>query len=146
MPAIDYTGRDPQTGHMLPGNRLAVGAGGNPNSRKIADLNRAFLGCGTPEIVAELFGLQLKAAREGDGHAREWLLNKLTGRATQAVEVSTADEKTIRLEANNTLGVILAVLKSHPEASYAVSEALQRATARPMGAIDGPGNRSDAAS
>ncbi len=69
MPEIDYDGRDRQTGFFLPGNRRAVGAGGNPNARRTSELNRSFMACGSPEIVAELFDLQLKAAREGDGHA-----------------------------------------------------------------------------
>ncbi len=74
------------------------------------------------------------------------MLNKLTGKAIQAVEVSTADDKSIKLEANNTLGVVLAVLKSHPEASYAVAEALQRATTIPIEAnTSGPVNGSDTA-
>src|ERR1017187_5138258 len=99
MPDIDYSGNDPITGHFLPGNRRAVGAGGNPNAKRTSELNRSFMACGTPDIVAELFELQLKAARDGDGHAREWLLNKLTGKAIQAVEVSTGDDRSIKVEA-----------------------------------------------
>ena len=96
MPEIDYSGKDPMTGYFLPGNRRAVGAG-NPNAKKIAELNKALLACGTAEVVAELFNLQLAAARGGDHQAGQWLLNKLTGKASQAIEL-TDDSGKLRIE------------------------------------------------
>ena len=114
--------------------------GGNPNAKRTAELNKALLACASPEVVAS-FTLQLEAARGGDHQAGQWLLNKLTGKAVQAVELSTANNKSFKVEASNTLSVVLAVLKNHPEVSHEVAAALQRATAPTIEApTDGPGN------
>ena len=61
---INYDRKDPFTGYFLPGNRRARGVGGSPAEKRTAKLNRARLDCGAPEVVAELFNLQLLAARE----------------------------------------------------------------------------------
>ena len=117
-------GRDPQTGFFKPGNQIGL-SGGNPNARKIAELNRAFLNCGTDEIVSELFELTLKQARDGDTVCLKYLLDKLTGRPIQAVEVSSVEPGTGKNEGVRLTQVFLSIIGDDPEKKAAFAAALR---------------------
>jgi hypothetical protein len=78
-------------GRLVQGHKVSVGNRGGGNAHKVAALNRALLDCASPETVAELFDLTLKRARDGDNVCLMYLLNKLTGRPAQSIEVTQAD-------------------------------------------------------
>jgi len=128
MAAIDYTGKDPQTGQFLPNNKRAVGSvgGGNPNPKRMAGLKRAFLECGSEADVRELYALLMKAARDGDIQATKLLLDHLVGRPTHQVEVTGLDGDPVKVDMATMTSVILGVLGDDPEKQYKMAAALRQ--------------------
>jgi hypothetical protein len=85
----EVEGRD-RFGYFAPGNRIGRD-GGNPNSRRMAELKRALIACGTQEDIQKLYSTLLTAALEGDVQAAKLLLDHLVGRPSQSIELTGAE-------------------------------------------------------
>jgi hypothetical protein len=140
MSSIGTVNQD-RLGRFVPGNKLGLG---NATYRRYAEHRREWMEGSSPEERANVRAKLVGLALAGDMAAIKLYSEMTYGKAEQKIEISGADGESVKVEAKNTLEVVLGVLKSHPEASYAVAEALQHATATPIEAINGPGNGSDA--
>jgi hypothetical protein len=123
----DYDGKDPVTGYFLPGNRRAAGSvgGGNPNTKRMGELKRALLDCGSVEAVQELYRVLMDAARDGDVQAAKLLLDHLVGRPSQAIELTGSGGDPVRVDMASLTAVLLSSLEPFPDAKYAAARALR---------------------
>jgi hypothetical protein len=132
--------RDPQTGYFRPGNRLG-GQGGNPNAKRMAELKRALIACGTEDDIQKLYKTLMAAALGGDVQAAKLLLDHLVGRPSQSIEVTGIEGDPVKIDMANLTTVILGALSSHPEARYAVAAALRGISQlKNQETSNGPGN------
>jgi hypothetical protein len=120
------SGRD-ERGLFKAGNTISKGVGGNPSVKRMAELKRALVDCGTVEDVQKLYAALLTAALGGDTSAAKLLLDHLVGRPTQSVEVSGIEGEPVRFNMAAFVGVIQTALADHPEAQYKLAAALRGA-------------------
>ena len=142
MPSAN-NGRDPQTGLFRSGHAFSKGnAGGNPNGKRMAELKRALIACGTEEDVQKLYAALLTAALGGDTPAAKLLLDHLVGRPSQSIELTGIEGDSVKIDMANLTTVILGALGSHPEARYAVAAALRGISQlkNQEASSNGPGN------
>jgi hypothetical protein len=88
MPDICYEGKDPMTGRFLPGNQRAKEVGGNPETKRIAELKRVFRECVTEDDVRAVVKSLVEAAKDGDVHAMRLFLDRTLGKQPIAIEGS----------------------------------------------------------
>jgi hypothetical protein len=123
-------------GLFRPDNTVSKGVGGNPNSKRMAELKQALIACGTVEDVQKLFAALLAAALDGDTPAAKLLLDHLVGRPAQTVEVSGTEGEPVRFNMAAFMAVITTALADYPEAQYKLAAALKGV--RPDGGPDRP--------
>jgi hypothetical protein len=119
-------GRD-DFGRFAKGNAIAAG---NPMNMRMRELRKALLDTATEPDIRELYSSLMESARGGDTAAARVLLEYLTGRPAQAVELSGPDGSA--LGAGAILAVVTAALKDFPEARVRVAAEFKR-----MAAIEG---------
>jgi len=84
------SGRDESTGRFLHGN---PGGPGNPDGPRVAKLRSALLECISPEDVAELGRVLLKAALAGDTASARLLLDRLLGKTRDGEALEKLEQK-----------------------------------------------------
>ena len=118
--------RDWQTGQLQPGHKVSVGnRGGNPNYKRMSELKRALIACGSEEDIQKLYASLLAAALEGDTSAAKLLLDHLVGRPAQTVEVSGTDGDPVKFDMRAFTAIITTALADYPEAQYKLAAALR---------------------
>jgi hypothetical protein len=78
--------REPD-GRFRPGNRVAVGVGGNPRAKQTAEIYRAIAAAATPEAVLAVLEALHARALAGDSNAATCWLQRVVGPARTVVEV-----------------------------------------------------------
>jgi hypothetical protein len=141
MSDISNGNRDPMTGHFRLGNKLG-GQGGNPNAKRMAELKKALVACGTEQDIQDIYKTLMAAALGGDVQAAKLLLDHLVGRPSQSVEISGFEGDPVKLDMQNLTATLLVALKAFPEAKIAVARALYSiGHTKPEGAVsDEPGS------
>jgi hypothetical protein len=109
-------------GRLKPGTRLH--GGGNPLARAHYQFRMEWIGASTPEERAKVRAKVVSMVMEGNTAALKMYLEMEAGNTTVPIELSTPDGESIKVEAANTVAVILAALSTHPEAKLAVATAL----------------------
>jgi hypothetical protein len=99
------SGRD-ERGLFKPGNTISKGVGGNPNTKRMAELKQALIACGTVEDVQKLYTALLTAALAGDTPAAKLLLDHLVGRPTQPIEVTGSGPTPIQTDITAIVAII----------------------------------------
>lgn len=88
-----------QFGQFERGNKLSIGnAGGNPNGKRMGELKRALIGCGTEEDIQKLYKTLMAAALGGDVQAAKLLLDHLVGRPSQSIELTGMEQNNGQLQ------------------------------------------------
>ncbi len=101
------SGRNSETGTLLPGHRISVGnRGGNPNAKRMAELKQALIACGTVEDVQKLYAALMAAALDGDVPAAKLLLDHLVGRPTQPIEVTGTGPAPVQTDIRALVAII----------------------------------------
>jgi hypothetical protein len=94
-------------GQFASGHTFSRGnAGGNPNHRRMSELKRALIACGTEEDVQKLYAALLAAALDGDTPAAKLLLDHLVGRPTQPIEVTGPGPAPIQTDITAIVAII----------------------------------------
>jgi hypothetical protein len=89
---VANNGRDPMTGRLLPGNRVAVGnRGSNSVARRAHELRQCLLEAVSPEDVLAVGRKLVELAKDGDVTAAKLWLEYVLGRPVQGVELSGLD-------------------------------------------------------
>jgi hypothetical protein len=114
--------RDPMTGRLLPGAKLA--GGGNPNAKRMHELRKQILATTTEEQVKNVMDALYKQAVEGDVPACTTWLKYTVGPPPQAIEISTGDDS-VKVDMQGLTAVILGALSDLPEARVKVAAALR---------------------
>lgn len=86
---VNGEGRDPQSGQFLRGNKLARG---NRHQERITRLRTALLDAVTPGDMRKVIKRLVTKAKAGDMQAAKLLLDRLYGRAPQAIQLLVHDE------------------------------------------------------
>ena len=137
------TSRDPETGRLLPGHRVSVGnAGGNPSAKRMSELKKALIACGTEDDVQKLYAALLAAALDGDTPAAKLLLDHLVGRPTQPIEVTGTGPAPVQTDIRALVAIIHNEV-ADPEQRLRIARSIlqlgQQPVEQPGGPIDGNG-------
>ena len=113
-------GRD-DFGRFAKGNAIAAG---NPMNLRMRELRRSLLDCATADHMREIFDSLMESARAGDTAAARVLLEYLTGKPVQAVDLSGPDGTALDLPA--IVATIMVALGDEPAARVKVAAAFRK--------------------
>jgi hypothetical protein len=129
-------------GRLKPGAKIGKG---NPLAQQQYEYRRAWLDATTEEESLQVRSKLVERALEGDLVAIKLYVDITHGKQPLPIEFSSPDGESIKVEAANTVAVILGALSSHPEAKIAVAAALSGRVVPMEGSSHGLGNGNDAA-
>jgi hypothetical protein len=122
----DYTGRDRQTGRLLPGAKIG---GGNPNTKRQHELKKALMSCATEDDIKTIYASMFKAATADppDTQAAKFLLDHLVGKPSQSIELTGAgDDSPVRVDFGVVMGALRTALGDDTPALVKVAAVFQQ--------------------
>ena len=99
--AVIPAAKDPnrnRLGRFVPGNKAAVGnTGGRARHKEAARFDRAVAEAVTDDELVQIVRRAVLDAMDGDRYAREWLWDRVVGKATTRVESSPENDQFTQL-------------------------------------------------